>query len=217
MTTALSGAAQGASAGMMFGPWGAAIGAGIGFLAGSSAAKKADKQLAKAIQFQSQQQLKEMALQQAELYRQQAVAVTNTETAINYIKYSTGQVMADISVQNAMSDAIGASAAAVYADAATKSSTEKAMAFQQLDQESNNIEQGLYSALRQSYVSTTDMLNYYKSQDTTKQDNVAGLLGLASTAGSMYSRGMFKADDPTINMQGQNKALYNNPAFVRNM
>jgi len=192
MTTAASGASAGFMAGMSTGnPYAAVAGLVIGGFMGGKAEKKEQKALAKAIQYQSKQLLQQMSQVQADIWRQQGVEVNNTETAINYVKYSTGQQKADISVQTASADAIGASAAAAYADAETKSQQAQAQVMRQFDNTNENLTQSLYSALNKSAVATKDMTNYFKSQDTRKQENMEAYMGLAKAGGSAYAKGMF--------------------------
>ena len=215
--SAIQGAAQGAQMGSTFGPWGAAIGAVAGFAIGGAAAKKKDKEMAKAIDEQAAFMRRENARTFGELSRQRTMQILNTAGAINYIKRTSGQVKADINVQNAAADAIGASAAAVYSAADAKQDEAEAMVMRELDIAGENLGVALDSQLYQSGLDTRAMIQFYKNQDTSKQDNLEGLLGLAETGGSLWAKGAFKSNGAAINQQGQSKPLYNNPAFVRNM
>lgn len=206
--TAMSGAAAGASAGASFGPWGAAIGAVAGAVMGGRAEQKKQEELAKAIQFQSQQMIKQMSQVQGDIWRQTGMQITNTENAINYIKYTTGQQTADISVQNAMGDAVGASAQHAYADAETKKQQAMAQTMRGMEYEFENTTQALYSALNKNAVATQDMLAYYKSQDTRKQEDMEGILGLAQTGGSMWAKGEFKSQGTADSGGVRNNSRY---------
>lgn len=214
----IQGASQGAAMGSAFGPWGAAIGAGAGLLLGSLEQDKQDKARAKAIEEQAAMMRREMARAQGEIWRARTMEILNTAGAINHIKRVGGQIKADISVQNATADAIGASAIAAYSDAQAQEDQKEAQAIRALEYSIANQGIQLDSQLHQTKMSTRSMIEQSKAGDTSKQDMLSGLMGLASTGGSLWASGAFsKGATPKYNMQGQSKILANNPAFVRNM
>ena len=200
------GAAQGAQMGMAFGPWGALIGAGVGGILGGiegGAAKKREKELLayqnKVIERQRELQkernkllLQETARATADIMKERSYSIRNTGEALNYIERSSGAQKADISVQNATADAIGASAQVQYSAADAQADT--ATAQQWLEQEVNmdNLSSSLSSLLRQarSMVDVTEYANVVSTRNSSA-DNMSALLGLAGAAGSAYSKGMF--------------------------
>lgn len=187
----LSGAASGASMGSAFGPWGTAIGAGVGAISGIISSKSADKSAAKAIKQQAEFLRREMARSQAEIRRQRTMEILNTANAIQYIQRSSGQVKADISVQNATADAIGASAAAAQIDAQRQEDRSKAEAIRTLEYNIANQSQSLDSQLGQSKSSTMAMLEASKQNRTSKSDSINSLISLGATFGSAWAGGAF--------------------------
>lgn len=200
------GAAQGAQAGMTFGPWGAIIGAGVGAIAGGLEGGKAEKAAKKLVAYQNklvdQQRalrneqnkllLQETARASAEIMKDRAYALRATSEAVNYINRTSIQQKADISVQNATADAIGASAAIQYSAADALAGEAEAQQWLSQEVTMDNLQSSMASLLRQakSMVNTTAYSHTAVATDPTA--NTQAILGLANAAGSMYSQGTFK-------------------------
>jgi hypothetical protein len=187
----MQGAGQGAQAGAMFGPWGMAIGAGAGYVLGQKEGKRKDKEMAKAIEEQAKLMRVEAARAQADIRRARTMEITNTAASLRHIERQSGMIKADISVQNATADAIGASALAVYTDADSKQSEAEAATRRSMEYNLENIAMGLDSMLYGSKMQMRNVANQYKMQDTSKQDMASGLLGLGQAGGSLWAKGAF--------------------------
>jgi len=209
----MSGAAAGASMGMAFGPWGAAIGGVAGYFIGDSQGAKVEKQRAKAIEAQAELMRKEMARVHGETRRARTMEILNTAEAINYIKRTSGQIKADISVQTSAADVIGASALAAYTDADAQRDNAKAQAFRNLEYTLDNQGVQLDSAFNKSFLSTRSMIEQSKSQDTSQKDMWAGVLGLAETGGSLWSSGAFKGGAPKGNNASSMVGTYSKTGY----
>lgn len=201
------GAAQGAQMGMSFGPWGALIGAGVGAIAGGLEGGKAEKAAKKLLDYQNniiqkkrdlQKERNKLLMQEtaratADIMKERSYSIRNTGEALNYIERSSGMQKADISVQNATADAIGASAQIQYS--AADAQADIATAQQWLEQEvtMDNLSSSLSSLLRQAR-GMVDVTEYASLVSTKNQsaETASALLGLAGAAGSAYSQGMFQ-------------------------
>ena len=204
----MQGAGQGAQAGAMFGPWGMAIGAGAGYILGQKEGKRKDKEMAKAIEEQAKLMRTEAARAQADIRRARTMEITNTAAALRHIERQSGMIKADISVQNATADAIGASALAVYTDADSKQSEAESATRRSMEYNLENIAAGLDSMLYGSRMQMRNVTNQFKQQDTSKQDMASGLLGLGQAGGSLWAKGAFdtKTTTKTENVGPTNRA-----------
>lgn len=203
---AASGAMNGLQLGSNFGPWGALIGAAAGAVGGTIEDFHTSKSQAKVLKMQNkvvaeQERLrqeqnnalyKEMGRAYVENMKQRNYEYANTSKAIDYIQRTSGQMKADITVQNAMSDAIGASAQAVYS--AVDASTDHAIQAQYmaLETELDNADTALTSMLNQakSMVNTATYNRVVGNNNASY--NTAAFLGLAEAGVSAYSSGMFE-------------------------
>ena len=202
---ATGGAAQGAQLGMSFGPWGALVGAGIGGIIGGIEGGTKEKMEKAWIRHQNQiidQQrklrdernkllLQETARAESELMKERAYTLRNTSEAINYIDRVSGINKADISVQNATADAIGASASIQYSAADASSDEARARAWFDQEVQLDNWQTSMTTMLKQarSMVDTTVYSPVFQQKDHSMISE--GLLQLAGAAGSAYSKGLF--------------------------
>lgn len=199
------GAAQGILLGMSFGPGGALVGAGIGGIIGGIEGGTKAKMEKAWIRHQNQiidQQrklrdernkllLQETARAESELMKERAYIFRNTSEAINYIDRVSGINKADISVQNATADAIGASASIQYSAADASSDEARARAWFDQEVQLSNWQTSMTTMLKQarSMVDTTAHSPVFQQKDHSIISD--GLLQLVGAAGSAYSKGMF--------------------------
>ena len=189
----LQGAGQGAQAGAMFGPWGMAIGAGVGYVFGKKEGEKKAKELKKAMEEHAKLLRQETAKAQADIRRARTVSIINTTAALRHVERKSGQIKADISVQNAASDAIGASAMAVYSDADAQKDQAENEARRGMDYEMANLGVQLSNVLNQGFMSTRTAMDGFAKQATGKKEGADGLLNLAQAGGSMWAEGKFSS------------------------
>lgn len=205
-------AASGAAMGSMIMPGiGTAIGAVAGFavggLFGGGGSTKAEARAInaqsalrlKAIEAQALEIRKDMARNQGETRRMRTMEILNTANAIQYIKRNSGQIKADISVQNASADAIGASALAAHIDAQQQEDIGKAEAIRALEYNIANQGALLDSQLNQAEKSTRGMVEQFRVQQrqgresTQKADLAKSLISLGTTVGSAWASGAFSS------------------------
>jgi hypothetical protein len=187
-----AGAAQGAQAGMMFGPWGAVIGAAVGFVAGGLEGGKAEKAAAKALKEMRKQQMEhneririETSRQAAEISMQRAMKLSATATAVSYTKREAGLLDSDITVQNSVADAIGASAQIM----STAVIMEKEAAIGNTFREQDATMIGFDATLQSMLNGTRSMLDLRAPPTKEQGDN--GVQGLFAVGSSLFSQGAF--------------------------
>ena len=145
--------------------------------------------------------------------KQRNYEYSNVSKAIDYIQRTSGQMKADITMQNAMSDAIGASAQAVYSAVDAASDHAIQAQYMALETELDNSDTALTSMLNQAK-SMVNTATYNKVTGNSHASyNTAALVGLAEAGLSVYSSGMFedffKKDDDIVGMRPQTAAEAN--------
>ena len=177
---------------------GTAVGAVAGFVVGGLFGGKAvpdnGRARVKAIESQALEIRKDMARNQGETRRMRTMEILNTANAIQYIQRNTGQIKADISVQNASADAIGASALAAHIDAQQQEDVGKAEAIRSLEYSVANQGAQLDSYLNQAERSTRGMVEQFRverQQSNSKAELVNSLISLGSSVGSAWASGAF--------------------------
>lgn len=208
-----NGAAQGAQTGMMFGPWGAVIGAAVGFVAGGIEGGKAEKAAEKALKEMRNQQREynkrirlETSRQAAEISMQRAMKLSATATAVSYTKREAGLLASDITVQNSVADAIGASAQIM----STAVIMEKEAAIGNTFREQDAAMMGFNATLQSMLNGTRSMLDLRAPPTKEQGDN--GLMGLASVGASLFSQGAFDKGG-AFNKQSTGVRIGNDSAF----
>ena len=199
------GAAQGAQIGMNFGPWGALIGAAAGAIGGGIEGGKIEKANKKLLKYQNaivdqrrelrnernKLLMQETARAEAELMKERTYILRNTSEAVNYIERTSGIQKADISVQNAVADAIGSSAAVQYSVLDAARAEQEARAWLDQEVQIDNWQTSMTTMLKQarSMVDTTAYSHLVQMSDPSAMSK--SLLALGEVAGSAYSKGMF--------------------------
>ena len=200
------GAAQGAQIGMNFGPWGALIGAAAGAIGGGLEGGRIEKINKKTLKMQNaiiaerkrlrdernKLLMQETARASAEIMKERAYLLRGTSEALQYISRESGLQKADISLQNAVADSIGASASVMYSAVDAQADAQAAQAWMNQEVGLDNLQTSLTTMLKQAR-SQVDTTAYAPLVGVSKDTGMsAALLSLGQVAGSAYSSGMFK-------------------------
>jgi hypothetical protein len=190
---ATNGAASGFAMGMQTGnPYVAIAAAVVGGVMGAKESREQDKQLAAEIKARNMKMLQMNGETFFEIQRQLAANIENTESALDYIERTSGRQKADISVQNAMADAIGASAQIAMADAEQKKQEADAKVMRDLDYAADSSTVAVFSMLNQSATQWGDYAKYTQSLDKSEEQMAEGIMNFGMTMGSAWSEGKFK-------------------------
>lgn len=203
-SAASQGAAQGAAAGASFGPWGAVIGAGVGLVSGGleggileDATRKLTRANNRIIEQRRQLQdernkllIKETARATGELLKQQQYESINISRAIQHINRGATTAKADIAVQNAVADRIGASAAAVYTAVDAEADAQISNAMLSLEVSQDNTRTEVQSVLQRS-LSMVDTTVHTNVINQPTYSTTSTLLGLVQAGGELYKSGAF--------------------------
>ena len=204
----VQGAGQGAQMGMVFGPQGAAIGAVAGFvlggIEGGKEAKRAQKLFEQALANQEAQNKlvrEETARGMAEISKARTANIISTADSLQYIERTSKDYKADLTVQNATADAIGASAQVMYSAVDYEKAQADAIAYRDQEYTQDNLTTQAVSLLKgaRSQIQTS----VRPSADISKQQIAQGLLNLGQVGGSLWANGAFDTKkEPTIYKRG---------------